>query len=66
MAETREPMSAREEIAWIVGYNVAVFATIAAITLGGLYMTGEWHGLWSLLLMLALGSRSSKKDTPNA
>lgn len=44
------------------GYNVCLALVVAAITLGGVALTGEWWGLWSLLLML-LSATKSKDDS---
>lgn len=41
---------------WAYLENIVIYIAIAAITIGGLWLTGAWNGLWSLLLMVAINS----------
>lgn len=45
-------------------YNAFLVVAVILITFGGLWMTGQRWGLWSLLLMaLAASYTKSKKDS---
>lgn len=36
---------------WLVIENIVIYAAIAACVVGGAWLTGEWWGLWSLVLL---------------
>lgn len=42
---------------WAYLENIVIYLAIAAITIGGVWLTGTWWGLWSLVLLIGMNSQ---------